>query len=245
MYSRLKCKQKKRIAVVGNGEIPKNDAGIKYDIDSQDIVVRFNSCANYIYTGRRTDVLMLINTPNGRWFGRDRGAIDDRALASAKEFWFPYSPDFIENIRQEDPRRWCDISDDLIERLVNERPWRYVEQEIYWAALDALRKAGASNDKSPSSGLLCLYYLQKHFSPCRVTLYGFTHKGWIGHDWNAEREIIDNWSEMIVRASKPNILRRLINKSKVKTHRVTKKFITKASIEPAALSVIQASVISR
>jgi hypothetical protein len=230
----------KRIAIIGNGSILFGDFGVKYDIDAHDLVIRFNSCANYGRTGRRTDVLILINTPNGRRFGRTHGAIDERALASAAEFWFPYSPDLIESIRCEDPRRWCDVSADLIARLVVDRPWHHMEAEIYREALKALRKAGASADKSPSSGLLCLYHLQKHFSPCRVTLYGFTHEGWSGHDWKAEREIIDNWGEMVVRASRPNVLRRLMNKSKVKIRRMSAKFGVRPFAKLAAPRAAQA-----
>jgi hypothetical protein len=204
------------IAVVGNGPVSPGDNGIKYDIDAHDLVVRFNSCANYRRTGKKTDFLVLINTPNGRRFGRQQGAIDKCALESAKEFWFPYSPTLIASIADQNPSRWQDVSDDLISRLVKNRPWRYIDAEIYWAAMNTLKMMGASPDKTPSTGLLCLFYLEKHFNPCKVTLYGFTHEGWSGHAWNAEREIIDNLGEMVIKAAATSATRRFLNRTKIK-----------------------------
>src|SRR4051812_39053817 len=85
-----------RIAVVGNGLV---DQAMRYDIDAHHLVVRFNSCQNYGMSGRRTDILVIVNTgPQGKRLAWESGVINADALESAKEFWFPYAHELTEMI---------------------------------------------------------------------------------------------------------------------------------------------------
>src|SRR5262249_61322619 len=84
--------------------------------------------------------------------------------------------------------------DAMIERRVSGRPWRYIRARSYWSAKDALDTYGAAVDSRPSSGVLVLFQIMNSPSLWRpITLFGFSHEGWEGHAWDAERALVVDW----------------------------------------------------
>jgi len=159
---------RQRIAVVGNGTVhPRHDG----------------------QTGRRTDILVLNNTGGGgKHITYASDAINLQALASARKFWLVTAPQ-IASARGDE-----DFTDAMIERRVSGRPWRYIRARNYWSAKDALDTYGAAVDSRPSSGVLVLFQIMNSPSFWRpITLFGFSHEGWEGHAWDAERALVDDW----------------------------------------------------
>ena len=75
------------VALIGNGKI---DERLWFDINRHDLIVRFNACKHFgVTTGRRTDVVVFVNTGfSGQKLALERDAVDNAAIAAAKEFWF-------------------------------------------------------------------------------------------------------------------------------------------------------------
>ena len=187
------------IAIVGSGPI---DPRHGPKIDQHEIVIRFNACQNYGASGLKTDVLVLVNTGwSGKTLSRTPDAIHQGALAAAEDFWFPRHPKLINTQRRlrpiapdaEDQDLWTDFSHELIDNHVGDRPFKYILASHYRAAQRCLEKLGSTQDFEPSTGFLTLYHLRRQIRPSRVTLYGFTHEGWGGHAWAAEKALIQQW----------------------------------------------------
>jgi Glycosyltransferase family 29 (sialyltransferase) len=196
------CLIRRRIALVGNGPVSP-EAGPS--IDSHDVVIRFNSCSHYGNAGYRTDILVICNSGNsGNRLANTTGAIAPAALAATREFWFTKAPSIIaleETIANGNPALSGDYKDALIARHVAGRPWQVIEPRTYRAAKRAIEALGADATSQPSSGLLAIFHIGVTYRRLpRVTLYGFTHKGWHGHAWLAERSVIDESLPWITRS---------------------------------------------
>lgn len=193
-----------RIGVVGNGPI---DPGLHETIDGHDLIVRFNSCQNYGHTGRRTDILVLVNTgPAAKLLAQNKASIHEEALSSAKRIWLAKEPNLIAAQRlkyPEDAELWEDCSEELIHNKLRSKPWQFVSSKIYDSTMHELKKYGANDRHDPSTGILAIFNiyhtLMTRFPPCVLTLFGFTHEGWTGHPWDAERTLIDAYGNWIKR----------------------------------------------
>lgn len=181
--------------MVGNGDVPQY---YSQKIDANDMVIRFNTCANYGNSGVRTDALVLVNFgESGRRLAWE-DCIDPDALASAREFWIPNPPSILPEDRRRHPCE--DYTADLIARRIGERPWKYLHADAYWEAQAALARLGASRCTRVSTGMQTLFHMRRFIPSSLVTLYGFSHEGWDGHPWEAERKQIDQWEDWVSRA---------------------------------------------
>lgn len=190
---------RRRVAVVGNGKVALRHAD---EIDSHDFVIRFNACSNFGLSGLNTDLLVLVNTGlSGMRLARNAGEINPVALHAAKSFLFARAPDLIALQRDrrpippdaEDQFLWTDFSAEIIESHIRKRKWKFLPSSLYWRAQKSLEAFGATEDHEPSTGMLALFHLREKLRPQRITLYGFTHQGWPGHAWEAERALVAHW----------------------------------------------------
>ena len=97
---------------------------------------------------------------------------------------------------------WGDFTKDTLTNRVGIRPWRILDERTYWAAQNALMDRGSTQRHQPSTGILILFDLKRRMRGYRLaaTLYGFTHEGWEGHHWEAERLLVDHWQSWVMRA---------------------------------------------
>jgi Glycosyltransferase family 29 (sialyltransferase) len=195
------------VALIGNGKI---DERLWFDINRHDLIVRFNACKHFgVTTGRRTDVVVFVNTGfSGQKLALERDTVDNAAIAAAKEFWFSAPADviaheFVNNPTNQDaptyrdhPGDWIDFSDDLQRHRCVGRPCSFIESEHFFGAQNLLKAHGAKNGTRPSTGFLALYKIRNTLRPSRVSLYGFQHFGWPGHPWDAEKSAIDAMPEV-------------------------------------------------
>lgn len=196
-----------RIALVGNGPI---DRGHAYDIDTHEFVVRFNSCRHYGETGWKIDALALVNVNSPGWqFAWVEDAIPQEALRRTREVWFLRPPE--ERYANPSDPISGDFTEDIIRNRLGLTPYMRLDPEIYQAAIRTLWQFGASPHQIPSSGFLALFYLLHTLDNLKVTLYGFTHEGWNGHPWAAERAYVGANRSWIQVPGRPRVGSRTIS----------------------------------
>lgn len=185
-----------RIALVGNGPVDYRHAS---EIDAHDMVIRFNACPHYGRAGRRIDILVLMNAGSPGWrFTTKKKALNKTAVTRAREIWFAVHPVVQQETRGDDPHSG-DYAEAIVRDHLNGQRWTYIDREDHIAARIALHALGAPADNTPTSGMLALIHARRILNPSHVTLYGFTHEGWEGHPWDAERRFVDMNSDWITR----------------------------------------------
>lgn len=189
---------RKKIAVIGNGWVNPNRAAM---IDNFPYVVRFNKCDNFERSGTKTSAIVFATFgPAGEM--NSSQAVNQKAISLAEEFIFTKHPDILceEIISPKlfpncDSTGWRDWSLEISAHHVRGRPTNYIPSKIYRLAVKLLSEAGATEPFEPSSGFLALMYLRSKMS-CKITLFGFTHEGWTGHPFAAEKAVIDQLSHV-------------------------------------------------
>jgi hypothetical protein len=159
------------VSLVGNGPIARSQT---HEIDSADLVIRFNYAPLCGAAGKRTDVLVL-NTWNNRGSRARKGRpINPLARKAMREAW----------VKDEEEQSAIQQLHGVSAVLIGGGPADRVTE--------ALAAHGArATTIIPSMGALALGYLIDH-SDAKIRLYGFTHEGWKGHQWEAERVWIDS-----------------------------------------------------
>lgn len=189
----------RNIVIVGNGSFSPDEAD---RIDRCDLVIRFNGCRSAGEGGVRTDVVAVCNTgrPAASMIGQTSWCAHP-AVRSAGAIWcvrdglkfvelkpllakqYPLLDDFCDDYTEHFasfaavsdksfaviPRRYHDLLDLELRALM---PGRYVV---------------------PSSGLIAIAYVIGEVADPgeRVFLAGFSHQGWDGHPFDAERALVE------------------------------------------------------
>jgi hypothetical protein len=177
------------IAIVGNG--PVSDPS---RIDEADLVVRFNKAPHCGEAGRRTDILVLVNWSGpGLRFATGRDHINELAQKTAHSFWLTADPKDLPRLAV--GREWNargDYSRRIVKRIVGDRPYRYMTLASRLSVSENLRMHGGRDDVIPSSGAHAIEQLLCDAPLAELVLYGFSHSGWEGHSWQAERRWVDS-----------------------------------------------------
>jgi hypothetical protein len=181
-----------KIALVGNGPV---NTSLADEIDAHDLVIRINRAPNWGVAGRKTDILAIVNWSNpGHWIAAGKTPTHPEA-AKAAEIWFPMSPDQIASwTHRTDPESKTENVDatDLLQEMFKDRTCKILPAFAWNDAIISLRSLGAKDEQMPSTGIVVLQYLLKAHPNSRITTYGFSHEGWSGHPWEAEKALFDN-----------------------------------------------------
>ena len=191
MYPRLKNLFATRIiALVGNAPVSPQ---LAREIDAHEQVIRFNRCLNFGDAGTKTDVLVLCNTGGSAKAFVDYPAwLNWDAIRAAGEVWFPSHPETLPPCEDRDAHNF-NFGPQLA-GMLDGKPWQYLPadlQRLRWKALDPFKP---EKGKQPSTGLTVMVYLgstRRILNRLRVSLYGFSHEGWEGHPWAAEKAYVD------------------------------------------------------
>ncbi|MEO5325269.1 glycosyltransferase family 29 protein [Mesorhizobium sp. CC13] len=192
---------KRRLAIVGNGPVAN---GLARQIDSSDIVVRFNDAAYEPHrTGTRTDILFLVNS--GKTMQRrvfDPGFVASPIFQNAGRIVLPYHPDVIAryhpkpNILSRAKGRKSDWTREAIAvfgrqgKEVSVLPPQFYEQ----CCLELGIAEGDRRRLFPSTGFIGIKYALERFQhpEWQVELFGFSWEGWKRHAWEGERTWISD-----------------------------------------------------
>ncbi|WP_170253441.1 MULTISPECIES: Urease operon accessory protein [Alphaproteobacteria] len=200
--------------IVGNGSLPEGAAAT---IDAADRVIRFNECGNFGAAGSRTDVIAVCNTGrpakamlSGDWSGSP-------AVQAATEIWSVRDPDKFREMREALERShpelddFCDDYSRGFSDLAAARSMRHriLSRHVHEAVDEALQGFHPDPYVSPSSGMIVIADILAD-PACvddEIVLAGFTHEGWHGHPFAAERRLIDSFvaAGKLARLKSPNL----------------------------------------
>ena len=191
-----------RIMIVGNGDVPEGSAA---RIDAADRVIRFNECRNFGSAGSRTDVVAVCNTGrparamlSGVW-------LDSPPVSACSEIWSVRDPEKFGEMRpllaasHPELADFCDDYTAGFAELAELRGKRHhiVSRDTHEAVERALMAYEPAPYVSPSSGMIVLAQVLADVladpggEQDQIFLAGFTHEGWNGHPFAAERRLIE------------------------------------------------------
>lgn len=179
------------IALVGNGNI---DPSWSEEIDGADLVVRFN-CAPHCggSAGKKIDVLVLVNwSYPGRRFKWKPFSINRLARSGAAKFIFTTKPKDIPTLMEREGNVPGDATKYILATIVRGREYSFFPLSNRFETERKLQRYGAKVGVIPSTGAQAVNFFATEYPGAIMRLYGFTHQGWGGHDWAAEKAWISS-----------------------------------------------------
>lgn len=189
----------RRIMIVGNGELPPGVAGF---IDLSDIVIRFNDCRSLGLGGSRTDVVAVCNTGRpGHEMTDGTEWRDSDGVRQASAIWSVRDPAKFADMEPDIRERWPELTDFCADysagfaTIAAETGKSHIViprgvHERLDAALEAYTPAPYV---CPSTGLFAIAHVLESVSgdDDEVAIAGFGHRGWSGHPFAAEQQLVD------------------------------------------------------
>jgi hypothetical protein len=190
----------RRIAIVGNGDIPEGMAGA---IDSADIVIRFNLCRSAGNGGFRTDIIAVCNTgrpalemlAGGRWKASE-------CVRQAREIWCVRTSKMFAAMREPLSRSHPDLDDFCDDYTAGfeafaqatGRRLRVIPAAAHHALDASLARLDPSPYVVPSSGLIVIAHVLYNIADAadEISIAGFGHQGWQWHPFAAERRWVED-----------------------------------------------------
>lgn len=181
--------------VVGNGDIGPN---ARETIAEADAVMRFNDCRSAGDDATRTDIVVVCNTGRpGKKMLEEPAWREHPSVRAAQAIWCVRDPEKFAEIRAPlaiSHPELDDFCDDYTEgfRVFAEnegKSFRIIPRDVHERLDAALAAYLPAPYVVPSTGLVAIADLiDNHLAPeDRIALAGFSHQGWDGHPWDAER----------------------------------------------------------
>ncbi|WFU11073.1 glycosyltransferase family 29 protein [Rhizobium sp. CB3090] len=185
--------------IVGNGEIAE---GAAKEIDAADLVVRFNDCRSIETGGSRTDIVAVCNT--GRPARAMLGSAEWRnspPIAAASEIWSVRDPRKFAALREPlalshpELDDFCDDYTDQFTAFCKATDKRHVviDQAVHESVDEALMAYEPGPYVVPSSGMVAIAELLLRYPGEDIAITGFSHTGWDGHPFAAEKRLVDHY----------------------------------------------------
>ncbi|MBB4006524.1 Urease operon accessory protein [Allorhizobium taibaishanense] len=189
----------RRIMIIGNGDVPQEVADA---IDAADLVIRFNNVRNFGRAGRRTDIVAVCNTGRpAKTMLRSRTWRNSRAVSESGAIWSVRDPVKLEAMKPEVLQDFPEL-EDLFEDHTEDfdafarsggKDHFVLPGSTHESAVAALTPYDPGSYVVPSSGLVVVSHILQDptFAGDTVFLAGFSHEGWSGHPFAAERQLIN------------------------------------------------------
>lgn len=187
-----------KIIIVGNGHLSQTDNA---DIDSSDIVVRFNlPPKEHLLRNPKTDVLVISNSSKQtKDLITNSDYLKSPLFSRAETLIFPYSKEVISrympkpNIISWLAGRRADLSDTCIKiARKHNKEYQILTTETYLKACANIGiKKHQMKSLFPSSGIMAIQFMIDkfiHYAP--IQLRGFGFDGWKRHHWTGEKNYV-------------------------------------------------------
>jgi hypothetical protein len=187
------------IAIVGNGQV---DPSHYRRIERANLVIRFNDPSVVLQEeSAKTDILVISNSSKQtKKLLSSQAYLNGQAFSRAKSIILPYHPSIIAKYMPKpnplsylrgtraDQTKLC-----LQTCQQGNKDCIIFDSESYFSACKVL---GIGKDKMrkcfPSSGLMLIHELANQLDQSmHLDIYGFSFKGWKGHDWTSERAYVN------------------------------------------------------
>lgn len=198
-----------KIIIVGNATV---EIDFSNEINAADLVIRFNdpTTNNFnINTGIKTDILCVTNlsTP-GRIFAKYRRLAILPFIKELNEIWFPrptrktasqvwFKPWSRQSFRKTDYSKFIISRNGLTNKKII-----YFDDQLFQDCCHKLNIAYDLGLHEPSSGFLCLQYVQQRFdlTEHELQVIGFAFSGHDTHPWeNEKKEVLKLQSDGVLK----------------------------------------------
>ncbi|MET3611898.1 hypothetical protein ABID16_000203 [Rhizobium aquaticum] len=185
--------------VVGNGDIgPQARAAIS----DAHAVMRFNDCRSAGEDAERTDIVVVCNTGRpGKKMLEEPAWRAHPSVAAANEIWCVRDPAKFAEMRaplavtHPELDDFCDDYTDGFRDYAEAegKGFRIIPRAVHERLDEALSAFSPAPYVTPSTGLVTIADLIENRMDAddRIGLAGFSHQGWDGHPWAAERQYIE------------------------------------------------------
>lgn len=191
------------IMIVGNGEVPEGAAA---RIDAADRVIRFNECRNFGAAGSRTDVVAVCNTGRPARAMLSGAWLESPPVSACSEIWSVRDPEKFVEMRQSllvSHPELDDFCDDYTAGFAAaaeacDKRHRVLSRDVHEAVERALLAYEPGPYVVPSSGVIVVAQVladvlaDPGHDRDQIFLAGFSHQGWDGHPFSAERQLIES-----------------------------------------------------
>ena len=188
----------RRIAIVGNGEILEGAADI---IDCSDLVIRFNDCRSIGSGGEKTDIVAVCNTGRpGKVMTEDAAWRATPGVSQASAIWSVRHPVKFAEMQPSLVQDWPELDDFCADysdgfaaiAASSGKDHLVIPREVHDELDRVLKIVTVDPYVCPSSGLLAIAYVLslKGAEDDTVVIAGFSHEGWHGHPFHAEKQLV-------------------------------------------------------
>lgn len=185
--------------IVGNGEIAHEVAPV---IDRADMVIRFNGARNFEMAGNRTDVVAVCNTGRpARAMLQDQAWRDSVPVRDCAAIWSVRDPQKFREIKPDvlaDFPDLVDFFDDYTEDFdsfsrQSGKAHNVLSAQVQDGVEEELKAYHPARYVVPSSGMVVMAHVlhDPAFAGDEIAFAGFSHQGWDGHPFDAERQLVD------------------------------------------------------
>jgi len=185
--------------VVGNGDIGPN---AREAIAGAHAVVRFNDCRSAGEDAARTDIVVVCNTGRpGKKMLEDPTWRAHPSVVAAGEIWCVRDPAKFDEMRaplaatHPELDDFCDDYSEGFRAYAGSagKGFRVIPRGVHERLDEALAAFSPAPYVTPSTGLVTIADLieSRMQADDRIGLAGFSHQGWDGHPWDAERRYLE------------------------------------------------------
>lgn len=187
----------KQIIIIGNSKIENlsldSKTAFKKLIKKAQIVIRFNQLCNFHNEfGNKTTIYCCTNKGEHSKHFPNLSLLLKLLIFRPKSLLFTYPIHIDHKFNNIDYLIGEDYSKRIMRKLFFIKNKEIIDEKIFTKSLKLVNNE--NKGFIPSSGLLLLNHILKKYDlkEYKISIIGFTWKGWKGHNWEAERKYFDN-----------------------------------------------------
>lgn len=187
----------KRIFIIGNAPAQET---IHQLFHKDDIIIRFNLPPEQCLQdyGKRIDILFSINTWKFVQKRIEANLIENRQLDQCMQIILPYHPSILQKYHRQPSwfsacfkGKKVDGTHEALSYFGQKFPVTVLSHHFYLQCCKLLNiQEDELKDKVPSTGFMAILHYLNTQPDSPIYIHGFSWQGWEGHDWDSEKNYI-------------------------------------------------------